>query len=274
MSESKSIDPRDALSHVEIRCYFVRHRNALLVRGDFGELYMDYYLHWMQHGIQLETECDVVLKESLAALTLHMASKPYDETAAWTINFVDPRMNVFVTGNNGEGSVTGRVWTHDLQAMHKGLFIAEAQKLTSGESRRSTVEIKRDGARPFDAAQDFYQQSEQRMARFFAYGPEDFVLITAQPDCDIEWLAELTEDDIRELDKKEELSLLETRKYVFDCGCSAERIISRFAGLQEADRKEIFGDDASIRINCPRCAAKIDVTREQFDRILDGPDNA
>lgn len=268
MTEPESKDPRDAMSAVEIRCYFVRHRNALLVRGDFGEMYMDYYLHWMQHGIQLDPTCDNSLKESVAALTLHMASKPFDETAAWTINFVDPRVNVFVTGNNGDGTVTGRVWTDNVQTLGKGIFLAESQKLTSRESRRSTVEIKKDGVQPFLAVQDFYQQSEQRMARFFAHGPEDFVLISAQPDCDIEWLANLSDEDIRELDKKEELSLLETRKYVFDCGCSAERIISRFSGLSSADHNEIFGDDAAIRISCPRCAAKIEVTRDQFDQIV------
>jgi len=40
------------LSVVDLRSYFVRKRNALLVRGRFSPLYLDYYLHLMQHALQ------------------------------------------------------------------------------------------------------------------------------------------------------------------------------------------------------------------------------
>ena len=260
---------RGELSPVEVRCYFVRERNALLVRGNFGPLYMDYYLHWMQHGIQLDPAHDAILKEAVAALTLHMASKPHDEVHAWTINFQNPLLNLFVTGDNGLGSVTGRVWNDDVRPLENGLFCAERTTRPSGKSHRSTTSL-RPGSSPFRAAEEFYQQSEQRCARILRYSDEDFVMITAQPDCDIEWLMDLSEADLRNLDDEEELSLLETRQYHFDCGCSAEKIIPRFSGLSDADRNEIFGDDDSIRIACPRCGAKIDITREEFDQLLSG----
>ena len=48
------------LAPVEIRCYFVRQRNCLLVRGKFSDLYMDYYLHLMQHEGQKFTREMVV----------------------------------------------------------------------------------------------------------------------------------------------------------------------------------------------------------------------
>ena len=54
---------------VEARCYFVRGRNALAVRADFGVAYMDHYLHLMQHGIRLDPGPDASLKDALAALT-------------------------------------------------------------------------------------------------------------------------------------------------------------------------------------------------------------
>ena len=46
------------LSVVELRSYFVRKRNALLVRGRFSPMYLDYYLHLMQHGIRPPGELD------------------------------------------------------------------------------------------------------------------------------------------------------------------------------------------------------------------------
>ena len=52
---------------IQIRCYFVRERNALLVRGEFSSLYTDYYLHLMQHQIRYEEPQDNLLKDGLAA---------------------------------------------------------------------------------------------------------------------------------------------------------------------------------------------------------------
>ncbi|MDQ3622774.1 MAG: disulfide bond chaperone, partial [Verrucomicrobiota bacterium] len=74
----------------EVRTYFVRGRNALIARADFGELYVDYYLHQGQHGYQHAPEHDEALKLALAALTLHCASRPWNEVWAWTIHFHEP----------------------------------------------------------------------------------------------------------------------------------------------------------------------------------------
>ena len=45
-------------SMVEVRCYFVRHRNALAVRANFSPIYMDHYLHLLENQIKLEQEND------------------------------------------------------------------------------------------------------------------------------------------------------------------------------------------------------------------------
>ena len=79
-----SDDPdKDAVPEaIEIQCYFVRERNALLVRGDFSPLYTDYYLHLMQHGIRHSPELDGMLKDAMAMLTLHLTARPWAETVA------------------------------------------------------------------------------------------------------------------------------------------------------------------------------------------------
>ncbi|HEY2343571.1 MAG TPA: disulfide bond chaperone, partial [Chthoniobacteraceae bacterium] len=53
---------------LEVRSYFVRQRNVLVARADFGELYVDYYLHQGQHGYQHAPFHDGMLKEALAGL--------------------------------------------------------------------------------------------------------------------------------------------------------------------------------------------------------------
>ena len=89
-------------SAIEVRCYFVRRRNALSVRADFDQIYLDHYLHLMQHEIRTEPTNDQKMKDALAACTLHLASRPWTEVSAWTLHFTNPLMNLFVTGNSNE----------------------------------------------------------------------------------------------------------------------------------------------------------------------------
>ena len=93
---SQMLDPE--LSVVELRSFFVRKRNALLVRGRFSPLYLDYYLHLMQFQLKYADELDAMLKEALAGIALHLCSRPQDEGCAWTFNFHQPLANLFVTG--------------------------------------------------------------------------------------------------------------------------------------------------------------------------------
>ena len=86
-------------SRIEVRSYFVRERNALLVRAEFSPVYVDYYLHLMQHSLKPEPADDAMLKDALAAIALHATTKPWRQTAAWTLHFEDPLLNIFVTGS-------------------------------------------------------------------------------------------------------------------------------------------------------------------------------
>ena len=256
---------QDPLNRIEVRSHYVRKRNALAVRADFGPLYEDYYLHWMQHGISIPREADDLLKDALAALVLHLASRPQDETVAWTVNFQRPLLSLFVTGSTRPGNVTGRVWTQGVRVGEHGLFCAETRK-ENGRQHRSTVDF--DAAAFFPALEMFYRKSEQRLARVFRHGPEDFLMLTAQPECDLDWLAGLDDAAARRLEQDEEITLLETRFYHFDCGCTAARIVSRLATLSAADRDHLFDESGSIRVDCPRCGAIFEIDKDMFDKLL------
>lgn len=244
---------------IEIRCYFVRGRNALVVRGDFGSLYTDYYLHLMQHQIRYEESWDILLKDALAALALHLASRPRNETTAWTVNLADPVLNLFVTGSNLLQNVTGRVFWENVRQPDRNLFFSQTTS-DRQPTRQSTVAF--DDVNFFEAVETYYRQSEQRPARLFRNGPEDFVMITAQPDCDMPWFLTLDDDLVRRLDQDEELSLLESRYFRLDCGCHLGRIYPIIASLSPATREEVFAGEASAVASCPRCGARYEITRE------------
>jgi len=250
---------------VEVRSYFVRGRNALLTRAQFGGLYLEYYLHQGQHGYQHAPEDDGRLKEALAALTLHMASRPWNETWAWTIHLHEPLMNLFVTGDNRLGRVVGQLFTENVRADGCSLFLADMVR-ERGEPRRSSVEIQ--PVDSFRIVEQYYQRSEQRPARFFEVGPEDYVMVSAQPDCDMEWFDGLDDAAVGLIDQNETLSLLETRVYQWQCGCSHERLLGVLAPMMQKDPAALFEGDAAVRVGCPRCGARHVITREALEAFV------
>lgn len=251
------------LSVVDLRSYFVRKRNALLVRGRFSPLYLDYYLHLMQHGIQNKESLDQMLKDALAGLALHLCSRPQDESCAWTIHVKEPqRANLFVTGSTRPGRVTGRVFTEDVRQEGEALFIAQTTR-PEHPTRQSMIEFQ--GSDMLKAVETFYTTSEQRLTRFFRLEEEEFVQISAEPDCDEEWLAALTLEQVLALETDEHLTLLETRGYVFECGCSVERLMPIILRLPKDDLDHIFADGVAI-ITCPRCGAVFRTGKESFEQ--------
>jgi len=253
-------DPNASI--VEVRSYFVRGRNALLARADFEPLYIDYYLHLAEYGLKYSGAQDLMLKETLAAFTLHLASRPQDQGAGWTMNFQEPRMNLFVTGSSRPGKVAGRIFTEDVRDFGKGLLVAQTTQPGSA-AQQSMVEFH--GTDIFKIVEDYYAQSEQRLTRLFRYSEEDIIMISAQPDCDEAWLASLTDDDVRKMDEKETLSLLETREYIWECGCSIDRLFPLLDRMSERDLEDTFGEDEIITLTCPRCASRYRASKEQFE---------
>jgi molecular chaperone Hsp33 len=250
---------------LEVRSYFVRGRNALAARAEFGELYVDYYLHQGQHGYQHAPEHDEMMKEALSALTLHCASRPRQEVSAWTIHFQQPLLNIFVTGNNLLGTVVGQLFTDNVKDKGHNLFVADVV-FGSDQKRRSAVEF--EGRDPFRPVERYYSQSEQRPARYFRVGPEEFVMISAQPGCDVAWFDNLDGEQVRTLDERETLSLLEQRIYRWECGCTQERMLAVLAPVMQSDPAGLFGEEESIRICCPRCGARHTITREALEAYV------
>ncbi len=241
-----------------IESVFVRHRNALLLRGQFTPLYTDYYLHLMQHGIRHPAELDQMLKDAMTVLVLHLVARPWAETIAWTANLRAPRINLFVTGGSTEEAIAGRIFTEDIREPDRNFLYSQTTSPNLSEPRTSTLEIA--GKDPFAWISQFYEQSEQRQARAFRLEDENFALVAAQPDCDMTWLEALDEAAVSKIDSTEETKLLETRRFHFECGCTLEKILP-ILGSWKNRQDDLFGDADEISIQCPRCAAKYSVSR-------------
>lgn len=247
---------------IEVRTYFARGKNALVARASFSELFAAWYLHQMDCGLQLPPACDRFGRDALSTITLHCAGRPWKETCAWTVHFPHPRINVFASGDNATGSVVANVFHEGVRAVERGVFYADV--IDDGKPpRRSTVEFS--GEDFLLAVEQYYQQSEQRRARFFRYGEEDLVMVAAQPDCDLAWLEALDDRAIQTLDSTVELSLLESRSFRFHCGCTHEKMLDFLAPIFRRQGEDLFGGEETIRIHCPRCGAKHTITRESIE---------
>lgn len=249
--------------HVTIRSIFVRHRNCLALQGRFSPLFTDYYLNLMQHGHRNFEPFDTMFKELLAYFTLYLVSRPWAEQYSWTVNLKTPSpANLFVTGSSLSQSVVGRVFVDDVRVpdhnMLYALLIREGQ-----EPVTSVVEVNSDT--PVGWVEEYYQQSEQRPARCFELPDENFMLVTAQPGADLEWLNNLTVEKMANLEQDEETKVLETRKFGFYCGCTLDKILPTLSAM--TDRfDELFEDGPEIEISCPRCGAVYHVTREMLEK--------
>ena len=252
---------QDVSEFTTVESIFVRHRNALLVRGQFTPIYTDYYLHLMQHGIRPPVELDQMLKDTLAMLVLHLVARPWAESVAWTANLRAPRINLFVTGSSFEEAITGRVFTEDVREPDRNFFYSQTTTPESKQARLSTLEI--EGKDPIVWLSQYYDQSEQRPARAFQLEDENFAIVAAQPDCDLEWLAALDAAAVAQITATEETTLLESRRFRFHCGCTLDKILPILGGWKDR-LDELFEGDEFINIQCPRCAAKYHVTREMI----------
>lgn len=174
-------------------------------------------------------------------------------------------MNLFVTGDNRRGIIVGQIFTDNVKNDGRNLLYADVVR-ERGESRRSAIQF--GAAEPFAVIEEFYSQSEQRPARYFRFGPEDFVMISAQPGCDLDWFNALDDEKVRSLDETETLSLLEQRSYRWGCGCTQDRMFSILAPIMRTDPKGLFGEEDVLRISCPRCGALHTITREALEAYV------
>ena len=103
-------------------------------------------------------------------------------TCAWTLHLDVELLNIFVVAENPTGHVTGQVFAENVRELGVSVLHSEVAA-ADGERRRSSVDLR--GAGVLAAAEAYYAQSEQRPARYFELGGDQFALLSAQPDCDL-----------------------------------------------------------------------------------------
>jgi molecular chaperone Hsp33 len=255
---------QDASTAVE--SLFVRNRNCLLTRADLAPLFETWRAHVdCLKQLEFKPETQARFLQALGAFTLHAASRPRNEHLSWTINFQQPRLNLFLVADTSDSTVAGRPFEAHVKPAHQQSFFQDFVP-RGREPIRSHITFTGDD--PLLAAEQFYERSEQRPARFFQVSETEFAILSAHPDWDETWLREVTLSGIKNLDQTHTLSLLEQRRYRWQCGCSKQKLMELLLPMLRADFEGFFGDDQVVEANCPRCAASYSIERAEAQAAL------
>lgn len=254
MSEATSIDS-----------LFVRERHVLLARVDLQPILDVVTAHIAEHNIVMRDDSRKRFNGALAAFLLHCASRPRSEHLSWTINFQQPLLNIFLVGDTQASTITGRVFEENVKQSPEQNFYQE-YVARNGETLRSHVTFT--GSDPLIAAEQYYERSEQRPARFFQLSATEYAILSAHPDWDEAWFQAATLETVQQLEATETLAFLEQRRYRWHCGCSLQRLLQVIAPLMRNGVDELFQGDPEIEAHCPRCAAVYQVTRQAAEDYL------
>jgi molecular chaperone Hsp33 len=250
---------------LEIQCSFVRGKNVLMAKANFSQLYVDYFLHLSDNHIKPSEEHVEMFKAALAAFSLHCASKPRNEVLSWTMNFQRPLVNLFLVGDTELNIVAGRIFDRDVKENLHNSFYQEVAR-PGKPIHRSYVDFT--GKDPLLAVERFYSQSEQRPAKLFQLGDEEYAMISAHPDWDEEWFKNLDYQTVKGIEENEEVNILEKRFYSWDCGCSADKMYEVLVPMGKTGADSVFAEHENIVVNCPRCAGEYNLSRSHLDALI------
>ena len=184
---------------------------------------------------------------------------------AWTLNLNAPRLNLFLTGDNETGAVTGRVFTEHVKPAEDHLFYVDTVR---GRQPRRRSLVNFNAPDPVEAVERFYAQSEQRLARCFELGEDRWVMVSEHPDGDLAWLRELDLAGVLAAPATETLAPLERRLYRWHCGCNQRRMMEVVAPVFRTEPEELLGGEERLEMRCPRCAARHLITREALEAYV------
>jgi molecular chaperone Hsp33 len=246
---------------VEMESFLCRRRDLVVARGCIDPLWAAWWQHAQQLQILPEQPAAMMMRDLLAAMVLYLALHPPDEFAACTLNIKEPKCNYFVCGDNNAFRVTGRVFEADVQAAAVNRFFFETQR-PHLEAARTVLDVS--GSSVLEMFEQYYWRSVQIPTRLLALEDGRHILIQGMPRADRQWIRELRVESVIEV--LGELERIESRRYLFGCGCDPQRILSIVYGIFRNKKAELFHGQDRVEVSCPRCGKRYWITSEDFDR--------
>jgi molecular chaperone Hsp33 len=250
---------------VILRRWFIDDRSVLLTTGDFRDFIEAWRVHARLWDGGYDDLSETLIRQGLAAATMHLVNRPRDEIVAWTLNLKEPPTNLFLTGEARRGIVTGRVFVEGVRTAESSRLYVQTLR-ARGEPAVSAIDVV--GFDVLEIFEQYYARSEQSPARFLeiegANGAGDrFAMVLGMPGADRAWVESVDTGAIAFLEAH--ARLLEVRPIRFECGCTPRKMLGALRGIFGQKPDELFRGESSVETTCPRCGRRWRVSREQFE---------
>jgi molecular chaperone Hsp33 len=232
-----------------------------LASGDFGGIFAAYEEHVRRWELPLDGLSSTMMRQGLAALGLHLVTRPNDESCGVTINIQSPPLNLFFTGDARDSTLTGRAFHEDVQTAASSRIFVQSVRPRTG-ALQSTMDVQ--GLDVLAMFEDYYARSEQFPARFVALDCDRYGLVQGLPDGGRERIAALTPEATVALFASP-LDFLQEHTLRFRCGCNPDKIVRALRVVFDGRDAELFQSDAGVEAFCPRCGARWWITREEYE---------
>ena len=249
------------LGEVAVRRFFDREHQVVVAEGTFTAFFTAYVEHVRRWEVGLDPLTYTMMRQGLAAATLHLSSRPPDESFGFTLNFRDPPTNIFLTGDVGASRVTGRAFTEGVKTAETSRLFVQSQR-PRHEQMQSMIEVQ--GLDVLEVFEQYYARSEQEPARFFEGEADRFLMIQALPDHDPAWIAALDPASAGGL-PIDGMDQLDERIVRFQCGCNPDKMMEALHTIFKDNPEDLFQGDPGVETFCPRCGLRWWVDRAEYD---------
>ncbi len=240
--------------------YLWDEKNLLVIRGD-GSLLMDGRAAYnLRYGIAPDKpEQERELGRLMTACGLAAVSLSERESWGWSVTHRQITSGYFC-GVEPEGMVCGSL--RESAASAQGVVV-QRQKPEEELTQSHFIPEHED---VIESVTQYFAVSEQVASRLVIVEQGESILLRALPGGQLEEFAALSDEQISELVKQqilqEQLKQLDEVLLFYACRCDEDMILNMILNLPQAQREELWGDETSLHVDCPRCGRGYTLNRQ------------
>ena len=245
------MDPSIKLYLGKYRKYLYEAKDLIIIFGDFEPVQVSRERYNERHNIApLHDEAEPPLRRVLSACALVAHSLAERESFGWTLTLPGSPMGFFCAVEP-EGMICGRA----RPAPPERAAVYVNRKQAQGPITESHYTPTSDD--PVKAIQGYFEASLQIPTRIELDDALNGVLIQALPNGDPEAFFQASPEDFiaqaRALRDAGTLKPMAELLVFYECRCDENMVLDLITSLPKNRRKELWGDDGQLEIECPRC---------------------
>lgn len=241
--------------------YLWEEPGLLVVLGEFAEVVISKERYEARYKIQPAAEAAArELEQLMGAAALAAVARAEREAWGWTVTLPGSERGLFC-GVEPEGMVCGRIRS---ASADKAAVYLQRQKADGPVVQSHYEPLSND---PVKAISRYFKQVEQIQTRIVLDDSCSGALVQALPDGDFSRVDSLPDETLlerlRQMAGEGEIKPIHEMVLFYECRCDDEMILEMLTSLQDGQRKELWGSESSLTVECPRCGREYTIRRSQ-----------